>query len=84
MSSSGDSASTILVTPPPKVPMFPPESSEKVLNPTSVFKKQVLQAYEAELAILEDLVLKKRQMMAKKVVETARAVPHGHCTLSIC
>ena len=77
---SSPTASPISVTTPPVAranTMDAPWSGEKVPLPAAR-KRQLLEALEVECSNLDALLLKKRQLAAKRAFEAARNAPHAH------
>ena len=71
--------STVVHTPPPRPrPETSPASVEKAPLPSIGNKRKILEALEQECQYLEALVLKRRQLLASRAVEAARAVAHPH------
>ena len=81
------SAPTIVTPSPKSLPSTSPSTGEKPPNNLKR-KKQLLDAIEAEAALLELYMQKKRQIMADKAVQAARAIPFpehwpDNCTLDL-
>ena len=71
-------ATSVLATPSPRHDSgATPSSTEKLPLPKSK-KRMLLETLEHEYNCLEELLMLKRQKMAKQAFEAARSVPHSH------